>query len=91
MRDLFVLGYTSLEIGELTIFDAVNLIDAYVYRMHQRQNMLAEFITLPIWNSAGKMAKKNITIRDIFNDGRFDALDKADEDEIAAIARELRR
>lgn len=87
MRDLFILGYTSEQIGEMTIFDAVNLIDAYVWKQQQYQNNLAQFITLPIWNSAGKYTKKAITMRDIFTDNRFA---KADDEEIASIAKSLR-
>lgn len=71
MADLFVLGYTSEQIGQLTLFDAINLIDAHTFKTQQTQNLLAEFVTLPIWNSAGKTTKKTLKLEDFFVDGRF--------------------
>ena len=65
------MGYTSAQIGEMTIYDAVNLIDGYVFKYRQMQNLLAEFVTLPVVNTAGKIVKKNLTLKDLFPDGRF--------------------
>ncbi len=76
MRDLFIMGYTSSQIGEMTVFDAVNLIDGYVFKYRQMQNLLAEFITLPVINTAGKVVKKNLGLKDLFSDGRFNAMSK---------------
>lgn len=74
------MGYTSFQIGEMTIFDAVNLIDGYVFKYRQMQNLLAEFVTLPVVNTAGKIVKKNLTLKDLFPDGRFSRMNKNEID-----------
>ena len=82
MRDLFIMGYTSAQVGEMTIYDAVNLIDGYVFKYRQMQNLLAEFVTLPVVNTAGKIVKKNLTMKDLFPDGRFNGAGNMSKSEV---------
>ena len=90
MRDLFIMGYTSAQVGEMTIYDAVNLIDGYVFKYRQMQNLLAEFVTLPVVNTAGKIVKKNLTLNDLFPDGRFNGAGRMSKSEVDYWRRTLR-
>lgn len=44
----------------------------YLWRRQQDENMLASLVTTWIANYAGKSSRKCVTVKDIFNDGRFD-------------------
>ena len=50
----------------------IELRNGYIWRQQQKENTLAALVTLPIANYAGKVSKENLTLKDIFNDGRFD-------------------
>lgn len=46
--------------------------DGYLERRKEKENLLAQFVTVWIANTAGKSLKKELTLKTIFNDGRFD-------------------
>jgi hypothetical protein len=59
------------EAGALTPHELSEMWHGYVWRRQQNENMLASLVTVWIANYAGKTSKKRITVKDIFNDGRF--------------------
>lgn len=67
-----------------TPVEFVNLWHGYLWRKQEKENMLASLVTVWIANSAGKSYKKQITVRDIFGDGRFSKKWNKDDDEILA-------
>lgn len=60
----------------------------YLWRRQQDENMLASLVTTWIANYAGKSSRKRVTVKDIFNDGRFNKV-KAWTDEDQAMFDEL--
>lgn len=72
----------------MTPHEFVNMWHGYVWRRQQNENMIASLVTTWIANYAGKSSKKRITIKDIFNDGRFDK-DKSWTEEDQAMFDEL--
>lgn len=61
----------------------------YLWRRQQQENLLASLVTTWIANYAGKSSKKKITLKDIFNDGRFRKRISAEEE--AEIIKEIWR
>lgn len=55
----------------MTPRELMNAYHGYLWRRQQNENMLASLVTTWIANYAGKSSKKKITLKDIFNDGRF--------------------
>lgn len=59
----------------------------YIWRRQQNENMIASLVTTWIANYAGKSSKKRVTIKDIFNDGRFDKVKSWTEEDQAMFDR----
>lgn len=65
------LGLTGEQIGELSVYEIVNMAHGYEVRRRAKENMIAQLVTLWIANTAGKVLKKELTMSQIFKDGRF--------------------
>lgn len=64
----------SLEqIGNMTPYELINRYHGYLWRQERKEEMIAQFVTLWIANTAGKTIKKTLSLKDIFKDGRFNA------------------
>lgn len=59
----------------------------YIWRRQQNENMIASLVTTWIANYAGRSSKKRVTIKDIFNDGRFDKVKSWTEEDQAMFDR----
>ena len=67
----YALGLNNEQLSRLTLKEFVNLWHGYIWRKQQQENMLAALVTVWIANTAGKSLSKNLSIENIFKDGRF--------------------
>lgn len=81
------LGLNSEQIGNMSIYEIINMYHGYIVRKRNSENMLAQFVTLWIANTAGKSLQKELTLKKLFKDGRFDKI--FDEDETREILQGL--
>lgn len=68
----YVLKLTNYRLSILTVKEYVNMWHAYVWTRRQHENTLAGLVTIWVANSARARGQKQITLEDIFTDGRFD-------------------
>lgn len=66
-----VLALDATRIYRLTPYELLNMYEGYRVRQRQQENMLAQLVTLWIANTAGKTMKRELTLNQIFKDGRF--------------------
>jgi hypothetical protein len=65
------LGLTLKETGDMTPYELINIYHGWLWRQERSEERLCRFVTLPIHNTAGRVNKKPLTMRDCFKDGRF--------------------
>lgn len=70
----------------MSIYEIVNMAHGYTVRHKAKENMLAQLVTLWIANTAGKVLKKELTMSQLFKDGRFSS--DITQDEIKEILQE---
>jgi hypothetical protein len=67
----YALNLNNYQLSRLTLKEFVNLWQGYIWRKQQQENTIAGLVTVWIANTAGKSLKKNISIEQVFKDGRF--------------------
>ena len=82
----YALNLNNYQLSRLTLKEFVNLWHGCIWRKQQQENLIAGLVTVWIANTAGKSLKKNISMEQIFKDGRFK---KALTDDDRAIIAEL--
>ena len=65
------MGASPYELRDLTPHEILEKWRGYLWRRQQQENMVASLVTVWIANTAGKVLKKPLGIKDIFKDGRF--------------------
>ena len=65
------LGLNCQQIGDLTPYEVVNMYHGNRVRHREFENTIASLVTIWIANTAGKSLKKELTLKNLFRDGRF--------------------
>ena len=78
----YVLKMTPEEAGKYTPIEILDLFNGYLWRRQQYENTIGALVSCYIANFAGKTTKRNVTIKDIFKDGRFKPKKQRDDREI---------
>lgn len=68
---MYAMGGTPYEMRDYTPHEIREKWYAYLWRRKEQENTLASLVTVWIANTAGKVLKKPLTVKDVFSDGRF--------------------